>query len=221
VEIFISKNLTNNNDLAPTTVNQLLTSARVFTQQSISWTGYLTPTDYISFGGYTDFTVTLTENCELTIALVDGAEGPTGLRGPTGTTSPWTQDNSNVYYAGGNVGIGNTTPDLLLSVGAYGGMATGATFSLTGTSSTTTSLTLPVGSCYLVSCATRTTALNGNEQWHSTAIVQYISSSFVGHVVPISANNITLTCSTAGQITVTATGGAGTYTATVNAIRIC
>jgi hypothetical protein len=82
VEIFLSKNLTNGNDLAPTAVNQLLASSRVFTQNSLSWTGYLSTADYFSIGGYAHVAVTPTVNSELTIALVDGAEGPTGQTGP-------------------------------------------------------------------------------------------------------------------------------------------
>jgi hypothetical protein len=82
IEIFLSKNLTNANDLAPTTVNQLLASSRVFTQQCVTWTGYINTTDYFSVGGYTQVEVTPTVNCELTITLVDGAEGPTGQTGP-------------------------------------------------------------------------------------------------------------------------------------------
>jgi hypothetical protein len=82
VELFLSKNLTNGADLAPTTVNQLLASTRLFTQNSLSWTGYINTTDYFSLGGYAHVAVTPTANSELTITLVDGAEGPTGQTGP-------------------------------------------------------------------------------------------------------------------------------------------
>ncbi len=88
VEIFISKNLTNGADLQPTAINQLLASNRVFTQQSISWTGYITTADYFSVGGYANVNVALSANCELTITLVDGAEGPTGQTGVTGPSGP-------------------------------------------------------------------------------------------------------------------------------------
>jgi len=116
VEIFISKNQTNAADLAPLYVNQLLTSSRVFTQEAITWTGYMNTTDYFSVGGYTDMDVTLTPNCELTIALVDGAEGPTGQTGPA---SIWAQQGSNISYgaaASGNVGIGTGAPTAPLHV---------------------------------------------------------------------------------------------------------
>jgi hypothetical protein len=69
--------------LAPTTVNQLLASTRLFTQQSLSWTGYINTSDYFSLGGYAHVAVTPTVNSELTITLVDGAEGPTGQTGPS------------------------------------------------------------------------------------------------------------------------------------------
>jgi hypothetical protein len=53
----------------------------------------LNTTDYFSVGGYAHVEVTPTANCELTITLVDGAEGPTGQTGsvgtgPTGSTGP-------------------------------------------------------------------------------------------------------------------------------------
>jgi len=83
VELFLSKNLTNDADLAPSAVNQLLASSRLFTQQSLSWTGYINTTDYFSVGGYAHVAVTPTVNSELTITLVDGAEGPTGQTGPS------------------------------------------------------------------------------------------------------------------------------------------
>jgi hypothetical protein len=85
VELFISKNLGNNNDLNPTATNQLLSSSRIFTKESITWTGYVNAfTDYLSVGAYTDFEITLSPFTHLTISLIDGAEGPTGPFGPTG-----------------------------------------------------------------------------------------------------------------------------------------
>ncbi len=114
VELFLSKNLTNGADLAPSAVNQLLASSRLFTQQTLSWTGYMNTTDYFSVGGYAHVAVTPTVNSELTITLVDGAEGPTGLTGPSQwQTSP---TGSGIYYSAGNVGIGTSTPTSTLDV---------------------------------------------------------------------------------------------------------
>jgi hypothetical protein len=114
VELFLSKNLTNAADLAPSAVNQLLASSRLFTQHSLSWTGYINTTDYFSLGGYAHVAVTPTVNCELTMTLVDGAEGPTGLTGPSQwLTSP---TGSAIYYNAGNVGIGTSTPTRALDV---------------------------------------------------------------------------------------------------------
>jgi hypothetical protein len=85
VELFISKNLGNNNDLNPSATNQLLSSSRIFTKESITWTGYVNAyTDYLSVGAYTDFEITLSPYTHLTFSLIDGAEGPTGPFGPTG-----------------------------------------------------------------------------------------------------------------------------------------
>ncbi len=109
VELFLSKNLTNAADLQPTAVGQLLASSRLFTQHTVTWTGYLQTTDYFSIGGYAHVAVTPTPNCELTIALVDGAEGPTG-------PSPWVVSGSSISYTGGNVGIGTATPTRTLDV---------------------------------------------------------------------------------------------------------
>jgi hypothetical protein len=112
VELFVSKNLTNAADLQPTAVGQLLASSRLFTQQTVTWTGYLQTTDYFSVGGYAHVAVTPTPTCELTIALIDGAQGPTGQTGP----SPWTVSGSTISYTGGNVGIGTATPTRTLDV---------------------------------------------------------------------------------------------------------
>jgi hypothetical protein len=70
MEIFISKNRGNGADLTVTAVNQLLASARVFSQQSVNWTGYLSTTDYLSMGGYSASAVSLSANCLLTLTLV-------------------------------------------------------------------------------------------------------------------------------------------------------
>jgi hypothetical protein len=143
VEIFISKNLTNGNDLQPTLINQLLVSNRVFTQQSISWTGYITTTDYFSVGGYTNVGVSLLSNCELTIALVDGAEGPTGQTGVTGPTgaSGTTGPTGTTGTTGPTGTTGRTGPTG--TTGPTGAVGTGATGSSGPTG--TTGPTGPLG----------------------------------------------------------------------------
>lgn len=108
VEIFLSKNLGNGADLVPTAVGQLLASSRVFTQQTVTWTGYLTTTDFFSVGGYAQVAVTPTANCELTIVLVDGAEGPTGQTGP-GTSATTLQSSLTITATTTNPTITTTT----------------------------------------------------------------------------------------------------------------
>lgn len=56
-----------------------------------------------------------------------GPQGPVGPQGPTGPTgpqgpagAPWSMNGSDAYYAGGNVGIGTSTPDSPLQVSAVG-----------------------------------------------------------------------------------------------------
>ena len=84
-EMFISKNLGNDTEI--TTVSQslpdrLLCSSRVYTQNTVTWTGYISTTDYICFGGYSDISGTIQNHCEITFSLIDGAQGATGQTGP-------------------------------------------------------------------------------------------------------------------------------------------
>jgi hypothetical protein len=58
-----------------------------------------------------------------------GATGANGATGPTGISSPWVASGSNVYFTGGNVGIGTTTPPANLSV--YGDIASTASGPIT------------------------------------------------------------------------------------------
>ncbi|NDH07179.1 collagen-like protein, partial [bacterium] len=52
------------------------------------------------------------------IAGATGPRGVTGSIGPTGMVGPWSSENTggNIYYMGGNVGIGNTVPTQKLDV---------------------------------------------------------------------------------------------------------
>jgi hypothetical protein len=101
MEIFVSKNRGDGADLSVTAVNQLLVSARVFGQQAVTWTGYVATSDYLNVGGVLassvpGSSVTLSANSELTIALVDGAEGPTG---PVGTGDRYQASTSSVVLS--------------------------------------------------------------------------------------------------------------------------
>ena len=45
-----------------------------------------------------------------------GAQGPQGPTGTDGSDALWQVSGNNMYYAGGNVGVGNTNPDALFQV---------------------------------------------------------------------------------------------------------
>ena len=127
-----------------------------------------------------------------------------------------------VIDATGKVGIGTGAPTMLLSVGSYGGMMGGVTFTLSGSSSVSSGLVLPPGGMYMVSICTAGVAFGNNNQWCYYGIVLFNSSSYVGHVQPaITANNVTITCPTSGNIVVSAPAGSGSYTWTANATRLC
>src|SRR6185369_14200294 len=46
-----------------------------------------------------------------------GAQGPVGPQGATGA-SPWSLSGSNTFYNAGNVGVGDSTPASLFTVGS-------------------------------------------------------------------------------------------------------
>jgi hypothetical protein len=47
---------------------------------------------------------------------IAGATGPAGAVGPTGPGGQWTTSGTSIYYAGGNVGVGTSTPATTLDV---------------------------------------------------------------------------------------------------------
>lgn len=123
---------------------------------------------------------------------------------------------------GGNVGIGTTNPAMPLSIGQYGGMLGGSTFtSAASVNGVSTGLTIPAGTMYLISCATVAGSGVSNQQWYNTSLVQYGSGNTSGFVTAISSSNIVILCSSAGVITVNILSGTGSYTLTINAIRLC
>jgi hypothetical protein len=123
---------------------------------------------------------------------------------------------------GGNVGIGTTNPAMPLSIGQYGGMLGGSTFtSAASVNGVSTGLTIPAGTMYLISCATVAGSGVSNQQWYNTSLVQYGSGNTSGFVTAISSSNIVILCSSTGVITVNIPAGNGTYTFTINAIRLC
>lgn len=139
---------------------------------------------------------------------------------------------STIYTSGnpGNVGIGTANPTTLLQVGTYGGSMGGVQFSITGGSSTTTNLYLVAGYMYLVTAATNEGGSAGpvgssNSTWFCTAIVSFRSSGYPGYILgpntPLQSNNLTITVATDGRVTVGATAGSGTYSCSVNAIKLC
>jgi hypothetical protein len=131
--------------------------------------------------------------------------------------------NSAVYInSSNNVGISNAAPSMLLSVGSYGGMMGGVSFTLSGSSSVSSGLVLPGGGMFMVSISTAGNVFGGNNQWYYYGIVLYNVASVAGYITPpISSNNVTISCPTSGNIVVTTPQGSGSYTWTANAIRLC
>jgi hypothetical protein len=134
--------------------------------------------------------------------------------------------NSAVYInSSNNIGIGTSTPSMLLSVGSYGGMMGGVTFTLSSNSSVSSGLILVPGGMYMVSICTAGTALAGNNQWYYYGIVLFNSAtpSGGGYILPpLGVNNVSITCPQNGNIVVTTpTGSGGPYTWTANATRLC
>ena len=122
----------------------------------------------------------------------------------------------------GRVGIGTTNPTMSLSVGQYGGMLGGSRFtSDASVNGVSTGLTIPAGTMYLISCATVAGSGVSNAQWYNTSLVQYGSGNTAGVVTGLSSSNIVILCSSTGVITVNIPAGNGTYTFTINAIRLC
>jgi hypothetical protein len=127
-----------------------------------------------------------------------------------------------VINSSGKVGIGTTAPSMLLSVGNYGGMMGGVTFTLSGSSSVSSGLILPGGGMFLVSICTSGNSFGANNQWYYHGIVLFNVTSVAGYVPPpISSNNVIITCPGSGNIVVSTPVGDSSFTWTANAIRIC